>query len=108
METAIKAIAHPGRRTILRLVWSTELTASELAQRAGMSRPGASQHLRLLREVGLVRVRTDANRRLYRVDHERLHQLRAFLEEFWGARLELLKEVAERVPALPITQATGK
>ena len=95
MDAALKAIAHPGRRTMLRLVLEAELTSGELAERSGMSKPAASQHLRLLREAGLVRVRVAANRRLYRVDHDRLNQVRSFLEEFWGDRLLALKDAAE-------------
>ena len=82
---------------MLRLAWDTERTSSELADAAGLSRSAASQHLRLLREAGLVHVRVDANRRLYRVDVERLAELRAFLDEFWGERLGELKVAAETV-----------
>lgn len=60
-----------------------------------MTKPGASQHLRLLREAGLVRVRIDANRRLYRVDRERMDELRVLLNEFWSGPLARLKEMAE-------------
>ncbi|HZO32943.1 MAG TPA: metalloregulator ArsR/SmtB family transcription factor [Chloroflexota bacterium] len=95
MDAALKALAHPGRRAILRLVWDAELTAGELAERAGMTKPGASQHLRLLREAGLVRVRVAANRRLYRVDQERMTELRAFLDDFWSGPLARLKAMAE-------------
>ena len=95
MDIALKALAHPGRRVMLRLIWDAELTSSELAERAGMTKPGASQHLRLLREAGLVRVRIDANRRLYRVDRERMDELRVLLNEFWSGPLARLKEMAE-------------
>jgi DNA-binding transcriptional ArsR family regulator len=53
---------------MLQLVWETERPATELAQAAGLSPSAASQHLRLLREAGLMRVRVDATRRLYRAD----------------------------------------
>jgi DNA-binding transcriptional ArsR family regulator len=96
-ETALQAISHRGRRTMLRLAWDTERTSSELADAAGLSRSAASQHLRLLRDAGLVHVRIDANRRLYRVDVERLAQLRAFLDDFWGDHLDELKATAEQV-----------
>ena len=65
------------------------------------SRSAASQHLRILRDTGLVRVRVDANRRLYRVDVERIGQLRAFLDAFWGDRLDALKSTAERLDHSP-------
>ena len=94
-EDALRAIGHPGRRAMLRLAWDAERTSSELADAAGLSRSAASQHLKILREAGLVHVRVDANRRLYRVDLERLGRLRAFLDDFWGDRLESLRSTAE-------------
>lgn len=95
VDAALKALAHPGRRAMLRLVWDAELTSSELAERTGMTKPGASQHLRMLRDAGLVRARVAANRRLYRVDQDRMHELRAFLDDFWQGPLARLKAVAE-------------
>jgi DNA-binding transcriptional ArsR family regulator len=97
MEAALQAISHAGRRAMLRLAWDGERTSSELADAAGLSRSAASQHLRLLRDAGLVHVRVDANRRLYRVDPERLARLRAFLDDFWGEHLAALKTTAEAV-----------
>jgi DNA-binding transcriptional ArsR family regulator len=95
MDAALKALAHPGRRAMLRLVWDAELTSSEIAERTGMTKPGASQHLRMLRDAGLVRVRVAANRRLYRVDHDRFRELRDFLDDFWTDPLVRLKALAE-------------
>jgi len=79
----------------LRLAWDAERTSSDLADAAGLSRSAASQHLKVLRDAGLVRVRVDANRRLYQVDPARLATLRAFLDDFWGDHLEALKHTAE-------------
>jgi DNA-binding transcriptional ArsR family regulator len=95
MDAVLRALAHPGRRAMLRLVWDAELTSSEIAERTGMTKPGASQHLRMLRDAGLMRVRVAANRRLYRVDHDRLRELRHFLDDFWSGPLARLKELAE-------------
>jgi DNA-binding transcriptional ArsR family regulator len=95
METLLQAISHGGRRAMLRLAWDAERTSSELAEAAGLSRSAASQHLKLLRDAGVVHVRIDANRRLYHVDVERLAALRAFLDDFWGDRLDDLKVTAE-------------
>lgn len=97
MDDALRALAHPGRRVMLRLIWDAELTSSELAARAGMTKPGASQHLKLLREAGLVHVRVDVNRRLYRVDRERMAELRSMLDDFWRGPLDRLTELAERL-----------
>ena len=95
VEAALHAISHRGRRTMLRLAWDAEHTSSELADAAGLSRSAASQHLKILRDAGLVHVRVDANRRLYRVDPQRLASLRAFLDDFWGDHLGDLKTTAE-------------
>lgn len=97
VEATLQALSHRGRRTMLRLAWDAERTSSELAEAAGLSRSAASQHLKVLRDVGLVHVRVDANRRLYRVDPERLASLRAFLDDFWGDHLEDLKATAEQM-----------
>lgn len=96
VEDAIRALAHPGRRTMLRLVWDHERPASELADAAGLSRSAASQHLKLLREAGLVHVRVDATRRLYRADLERVAEVASLLDDFWATPLEQLKALAER------------
>jgi DNA-binding transcriptional ArsR family regulator len=95
VDEGIHALAHRGRRTMLRLVRDHERTSSELAEATGLSRSAASQHLRILRDAGLVHVRVDANRRLYRADLERLAALRTSLDDFWGARLADLKRSAE-------------
>ncbi len=84
---ALRALADPRRRQMLELAWDRERSPSELARSCQLSRPAASQHLRVLREAGLVSVRVDGNRRLYRVRADRLAELRAMLDEFWGARL---------------------
>lgn len=96
MEEALKAIANPRRRAMLSLVWDEERTATEIADRSGLSKPAASQHLRVLREAGLVHVRADGNRRLYRSDPVRVADLRAALEEFWGERLARMRDELER------------
>jgi DNA-binding transcriptional ArsR family regulator len=97
MHGAFEAMAAPRRRDILRLVHDTELTAGAIAANFGdVSRPAISQHLRVLREAGLVRERRDGTRRLYSADSARLEALRDYLERFWDERLETLKVEAER------------
>ena len=95
MQEAIDAIAHPGRRAILRLVLDRELPVGELAEQVGLSQPAASQHLKVLRDAGLVRGRVDGRRRLYRVDVEGLERLRQELDAYWGPALAALKDAAE-------------
>jgi DNA-binding transcriptional ArsR family regulator len=96
MQQALDAISHPGRREMLRLVLDGERPVSELAARVGMSQPAASQHLKVLREAGLVRGRVDGRHRLYRVDADGLERLRCELEGYWGPALAALKDAAER------------
>jgi DNA-binding transcriptional ArsR family regulator len=80
---------------MLRLVLDRELPVSELADRVGVSQPAASQHLKVLRDAGLVRGRVEGRRRLYRVDSEGLERLRAELDEYWRPALAALKDAAE-------------
>jgi DNA-binding transcriptional ArsR family regulator len=89
-------MAAPHRRTILRLVADGELSAGEIAAHFDLTRPAVSQHLSVLKEAGLVNERRNGTRRLYRARPEGLVELRAFLDEFWGERLEALKREAER------------
>jgi len=95
MQEAIDAIAHPGRRALLQLVLDRELPVSELAHRIGLSQPAASQHLKVLRDAGLVQGRVDGRRRLYRVDLEGLQRLRDELDAYWGPALRALTQAAE-------------
>jgi DNA-binding transcriptional ArsR family regulator len=96
MEAALKAIAAPRRRQILRLVRDDELSAGEIASHFDVSRPAVSQHLNVLKEAGLVNERRNGTRRLYSVRPEGLAQLKDFLEELWDVRLEALKREAEK------------
>jgi DNA-binding transcriptional ArsR family regulator len=91
----VDAIAHPGRRTMLRVVMAREVPAGELANLVGLNQPAASQHLRVLRDAGLVDVRVDGPRRLYRASPEGLARLRAELDAFWAPRLGALRRAAE-------------
>jgi DNA-binding transcriptional ArsR family regulator len=84
VDATLRALANPTRRAMLELVWDAELSSSEIAAAVGATRPAASQHLKVLRDAGLVRVRIDGSQRLYRVDTERLAEVRAALERFWG------------------------
>ena len=95
MDAALQAIAEPRRREILRLVWKNELPAGVIASHFAVTRPAISQHLRILKEAGLVDERRDGARRLYRARPEGLAELRAFFESFWDDSLERLKEAAE-------------
>ena len=96
MDAALKALAEPRRREILRLVWTDELPASQIAARFGdVTRSAVSQHLGVLREAELVVERRDGTRRLYRADHDQMDRLRRFLDDFWTGSLWRLQDLAE-------------
>lgn len=95
MEVALRAIAEPRRREILRLIGDGELPAGEIAAHFDVTRPAISQHLRVLRSAGLVTERRQGTRRLYRVQPEALAELREFMSEFWEGRLRKLARAAE-------------
>ena len=95
MEEAIRAIAEPNRRRILRFVAGGELSAGEIASRFEITRPAVSQHLSVLREAGLLSERREGTRRLYSLRPEGFTDLKSFLEAFWDEGLERLKEAAE-------------
>ena len=104
-DAALRAIAHPARRTMLRLVWDTERQASDLADATGLTRPAASQHLKQLREAGLVTVRVDGPRRWYRLRVDPLAELDDWLAPYrwmWADRLDRLGDHLETMPDAPI------
>jgi DNA-binding transcriptional ArsR family regulator len=97
IDDSLRAVADPTRRAILRLVRDDELPAGEIARHfPTMSRPAVSQHLRVLSDAGLVEVRPDGNRRLYRWRREGLRDAAEFVQEMWSDRLARLKVAAER------------
>ena len=88
MMTVYEALAEPTRRRILDLLRQRPHLAGELVDLLGMSQPGVSRHLRMLREAGLVSVRQDAQRRWYELRLEPL----AEIDQWLGAYRELLDE----------------
>jgi DNA-binding transcriptional ArsR family regulator len=95
VDLALKAIAEPRRRAILRLVRDDELSSGDIAGRFEVTGPAISQHLGVLKAAGLVTERRSGTRRLYRARPEGLRDLRAFLEDFWDDGLERLRTAAE-------------
>ena len=92
----LNALADPRRQAILRLVRDTERPSGDIAAHfPDVTGPAISQHLRVLREAGLLAERRSGTRRLYTARPEGLRQLRAWLREFWGDALEDLKDAAE-------------
>lgn len=95
MEEALRAVAEPNRRRILRLVRDGEMSAGEIASHFDVTGPAVSQHLRVLKEAGLVDERREGTRRFYSVRREGFEDIRAFFESFWADGLQRLKYAAE-------------
>lgn len=94
-EDMLKALGEPQRIAILRLVHEQELPAGEIARHFRSTRQAVSQHLRLLADAGLLALRRDGTKRLYRVRREAFGELRTFLDVFWNDRLSSLKREVE-------------
>lgn len=97
--SVLDVIAEPTRRRILDVVRDGERSVGELVDEIGMHQPGVSRHLRVLRDAGLVEVRRDAQRRLYRLRPEPLMELDAWLEPYraeWSTRLDALERHLQR------------
>lgn len=107
LERACHAISDPTRRAILDRLREREVPAGELASGFPISRPAVSQHLRVLREAGLVSERRDGRRRMYRLETKPLAELDAWLgtyRTFWTARMSDMKRVAEAAARADSTQ----
>ena len=94
-----EVLAEPTRRRILDLLVPGEQSVGDLVGRLGLSQPGVSKHLRVLRDAGLVSVRRDAQRRWYRIRPEPLSEVDAWLEpyrRFWTERLDALEAHLEQ------------
>jgi len=95
---AFMALADPTRRQIIQSLASGETAFGDIADQFEMSRPAVSQHLKVLREAGLVAVRRDAQRRIYRVEASGLREVDEWLEKvrrFWDGRLDDLERVLQ-------------
>jgi DNA-binding transcriptional ArsR family regulator len=94
-EEGISALADPTRRAVFERLAEGPVSVGEIAKSLPVSRPAVSQHLRVLREAGLVTERREGTRRLYRLDPAGLTALRGYFEEFWTVALAGFKAAAE-------------
>jgi len=94
-DEALRALAEPRRRAILRLVAHDELAAGEIAAAFDVTRTAVSQHLTVLRNAGLLSERRAGTRRLYRARPEGLAGLREFLVDMWASSLDVARRLAE-------------
>jgi DNA-binding transcriptional ArsR family regulator len=95
-DAVLRALAEPQRRRILALVRDHELPAGEIAGHFDITPQAVSQHLRVLKDAGVLRERRDGTRRLYTIRPEAIESVRSFLEELWPSSLARLKETVER------------
>src|SRR6195256_1758872 len=95
MQDALTALSSPRRREIVRLLWSRERSAGEIAAAFDVSWPAISQNLRVLRESGLISERRVGTSRLYRADRDALRPLEAYLRRMWTRKVDRLRLLAE-------------
>jgi DNA-binding transcriptional ArsR family regulator len=93
---ALQALGDPTRRSVLEELRDGPRAVGEIAARLPVSRPAVSQHLRVLKEAGLVTERHNGTRHLYRVDPDGLAEVREYLEGFWEEALASFKAAAEQ------------
>lgn len=107
-DLVFAALANPTRRDILDLLLAGEQTVQAIAERFDMARPSVSEHLKVLRDCGLVGEDKRGRHRYYRVEPQPLHELQSWLEpfeRFWRARLRDLGTVLDALPDHPENQA---
>jgi len=107
VESVFEIIAEPNRRAILSLLVASQQSVGEIERQLQMSQPTVSKHLRVLREAGFVESTVDAQRRLYRLKHERLQELDAWLSQFrqfWSAHIDALERHLDRIDQSPPTK----
>ena len=95
-NAALIALAEPMRAAIVEQLGERAMTVGELASRFPVSRPAVSQHLKVLKDAGLVADRAVGTRRIYRIDPAGLGQIRQWLDRFWDRALAAYAEDAER------------
>src|SRR4030095_5349868 len=95
-ESVLVALADPTRRQVFEALREGEKSVSAIADRLPVSRPAVSQHLKVLRDAGLVADRAEGTRRVYYIDPHGLGPLRAWLDQFWDHALDAFRAEAER------------
>lgn len=93
--TALTALADPTRRAVFERLRAGPVSVTDIAAELPVSRPAVSQHLKVLKDAGLVRDEADGTRRLYEVDPRGIEELRDWLDLFWDDALEAFKAEAE-------------
>jgi DNA-binding transcriptional ArsR family regulator len=94
--TALECLSDPTRRRVFERLRGGPKSVGALAKGLPVSRPAVSQHLRALKEAGLVSDKPDGTRRIYYIDPNGLGQLRRWLDEFWDEALSAFKDEVEK------------
>jgi DNA-binding transcriptional ArsR family regulator len=97
-SSGLAALGDPTRRAIFELINERPRPVGELARELPVSRPAVSQHLRVLKDSGLVLGRSVGNRRVYEIDPSGVAAMRAYLDQFWTRALSAFKSAAENRP----------
>lgn len=97
-QRVLAALADPTRRAVFEHVARRPSGVGELASRLPVSRPAVSQHLRVLKDAGLVRDRSEGTRRIYQLHPDGLLAIRRYFEQFWTTSLDAFREAAETPP----------
>jgi DNA-binding transcriptional ArsR family regulator len=97
-DAGLGLLGDPSRRAIFELLARRPSSVGELAQQLPISRPAVSQHLRMLKEGGLVVARAEGTRRVYRLNPDGVAALRAWLDRVWGEALTAFQKAAEAAP----------
>ena len=96
IAVALTALSDPTRRAIFERVGERPAAVGDIAAGLPVSRPAVSQHLKVLKEAGLVTDTPDGTRRIYRIDPRGLGALRDWLDRFWGGQLAAFKDFADK------------
>jgi DNA-binding transcriptional ArsR family regulator len=99
VDRALDALGDPTRRLVFKRLRNGSCAVGELAKRMDVSRPAVSQHLKVLKEAGLVVVHVKGTKRLYEIDATAISALRSWLDELWENSLNAFKRAAEQEAA---------
>jgi len=104
VASVFEVVAEPNRRAILSLLASSEQSVGDIERRLRMAQPTVSKHLRVLREAGFVESSVDAQRRVYRLNPDRLQELDQWLDQFrrlWSSHVDALERHLDRIDQKP-------
>jgi DNA-binding transcriptional ArsR family regulator len=111
MESAFVILAEPSRRAILTLLATSERSVGDIESELQLSQPSVSKHLRVLRDAGFVEATVDAQRRLYRLRPEPIHEVDAWLSQFrrtWSGHVDALEKHLDRLDPPKTKKKSGR